>query len=104
MAIQHLDIDLVLSKEAKNLILDRMSKCGLESPVAGLIWGKWEHEEDQHWSIGFYEKAKVIDGWIFEASGVPFYTYQDFMFGELDKKLLDIVEGVIVLKERAASD
>lgn len=90
-------VDFQLTKSAKDAIQHRLDACDFPSPMPGIIWGKWEDEPSHRWHIGFYEREKLIEGWIIKASGLEFYTYQDWVISQLNGKVLDYLDGKFIV-------
>ncbi len=91
--LEYKPVNLQLTKSAKDAIQHRLVACDFPSPIPGITWGRWEDESSSRWQIGFSERDKLIEGWIFKASGLAFYTFQDWVISQLDGKRLDYVHG-----------
>lgn len=75
------------------ILTQRISSSSLGSPVPGIIWGRWEGEEQDHWLIEFYERADVqkkeFTGILAEASGLMFAIPQPSIANRISGKTLD---------------
>ena len=91
------ELNLQLTVNAREILCERMEGSGLTNPVPGLIWAKWSNEKKYKWQVGFYEEDEIQEGWLFDVSGITFYTYQDWFFNDIKNKTLDIVNGEIVI-------
>ncbi|HHJ15489.1 MAG TPA: hypothetical protein ENJ80_02210 [Gammaproteobacteria bacterium] len=96
--VETVTVGLVVTDRAKEIITKKMDASDLQSPIPGLIWGRWGDEKGFNWQIGFYEESDILEGWLFDASSMQFYAYQEWLLDQLRGATLDIVDGQVVVR------
>lgn len=89
MLYGELGCTLRLSERAKLWIRRMIDESKLPNATAGILWGKWERDPSDYWSIGLYDKS-TAEGWLVKSPDLEFVIVQDFLVERLDGKTLDI--------------
>jgi hypothetical protein len=84
-----LQCTLRLTEQAKGAVRRMLDDSGTPNATAGILWGKWQDERTEHWSIGLYDR-KTAEGWLVRSPDLEFIVIQDFIVERLDGKTLDI--------------
>ena len=100
-------IDLTVTLEAKELLLEYMQKCNLKEPIASIQWlqdgyrinkneetgeaGKEALPDD--WEVGFYDLEKIPNADIQIIRGIKFVLNDSLHYKDLNGKILDVVDG-----------
>ena len=95
-------INLRIGDTLRQVLFQRSSASRLEEPVPGILWGKWDGEQHECYSIGFYERKDLpIDDpiRIVEADGIEFVITQDWICDGLSGRTLDITAGVLTVSD-----
>ena len=95
-------LNLGVSDCLKRKLRERAARSGLTDPLPGILWGKWDDEVEEGYSIGFYERGEIPSDdpiRIVEADGIEFLITQDWICNELDGKVLDLdmVSGELIV-------
>jgi hypothetical protein len=95
-------LDLKVSLRVKEMLELRGAASGLTDPLPAIIWGKWNDETDEDYSIGFYERERLPADdpiRIVTADGVDFLILQEWICDELKGKVLDMIDGRLAVRE-----
>lgn len=98
--LEHKVVNLRVGDFLREKLTDRSLSSGLKNPIPEIIWGRWEDEEEDSYSIGFHERDELPTNdpiRIIEADGIDFLIIQDRICKELEGKTLDIVNGKLSL-------
>ena len=87
---------LMLTPRAEEYIKHFKRKSGLDDPIVGIGWGRWNHETEDHWMLGLYERSTVGSdwpGWHAIAPEFDFVVINPALLNRLEGRVLDIAEG-----------
>ena len=83
-------INLQLTERANDFIERNKVKSGLQSPILGLGWGTFSKESEERWSIGFYGRKDVREGWLGITPTFEFVVIQEWILDAVDNRIMDI--------------
>lgn len=89
-------VNLRLTEEAKRYVADLMAKSKLADPILGIAWGKWNHESEDHWFVGLYDREECA-GWLCRAPGFDFVVTHPILAERLNDRVLDIRDSGTVV-------
>jgi hypothetical protein len=82
-------VNLRLTDEAKRYLADLMRMSELENPILEISWGKWNHETEYRWLIGFHDRENC-GGWLCTAPEFEFLIIHPSLAERLNDRVLDI--------------
>lgn len=92
------NVDLTLTPRALEKVTAWKNESKLESAIMSIGWGRWDHEAEDRWTIGFYEERMLVEGWVGIAPQIKFVTIQEWILDAVNGKTLDIVvSGAITI-------
>lgn len=98
-------LNIKIGDRFRRALEEGSSASGLTDPLPGLLWGKWDDETQEYYSIGFFERSEIPTEdpiRIVEADGIEFLITQDWICEDLEGKGLDIVDGQLSVIEQPA--
>ena len=84
----------------RTIIAHHARASDLKQPVPSLVLGRSENEPEERLGLGFYERCDIPQGEpirLVEADGIEFLIIQDWLCDELDGKLVDFLDGKLVV-------
>ena len=96
-------LNLRIGARLRTILEERALASGLAKPLPGILWGKWDDEKDEYYSIGFYEGGDLPVNdpiRIIEADGIEFLITQDWICEDLEGKLLDLIQGKLAVLDK----
>src|SRR5258706_13269742 len=92
-------VNLRLTVEAKLYVADLMANSKLTNAILGIAWGKWNHETEQHWLIGLYDREEC-SGWLCRTPEFDFVIAHPSLAERLNDRVLDIRDSKTVIHYR----
>jgi hypothetical protein len=89
MILGELQSTLQVTSRAKAWIENALAETTVPNAILGILWGKWESELSERWSIGIYNR-ETVSGWMVSSPEFEFVIVQDFLISRLNGKTLDI--------------
>lgn len=93
-------LNLRIGDRLRSVLEAKALSSGLVSPMPAILWGKWDDEGEEHYSIGFYDRDNLPISdpvRIVEAGGLQFLILQDWICEAVHGKELDVVDGKLTL-------
>lgn len=83
-------VNLQLTERAREFIERYKATCGLRSPILGLTWGRFSKEPEERWSIGFYDRKDLREGWLGITPEFEFVVIQEWVLNAVDNRVMDV--------------
>lgn len=83
-------VNLQLSGRAREFIERYKAVSGLRSPILGLTWGRFSEESEERWSIGFYDRKDVREGWLGITPEFEFVVIQEWILDAVQNRVMDV--------------
>jgi hypothetical protein len=96
-------LNLKIGLALQEALQKKCVESGLSDPLPGIIWGRWDDENIDTYSIGIYERSNLpYDDpvRIVDANGIEILIIQDWVCDDLTGKVLDISNGKLVAQEQ----
>ena len=89
-------VNLRLSDEAKKYISGLKASSKIENPILGISCGRWNHETDDHWFIGLFDRDECA-GWLCKAPEFEFVIVNPDLIERLNDRVLDIRDSTTAI-------
>ncbi len=89
MLLGEFESTLQITETALAWIKQNIDRSSVRSPIAGIIFGKWNTESAEHWTLGVYDR-NTVEGWLVKAPQLEFVIVQDFVLPKLNGKTLRV--------------
>ena len=92
------NVNLKITSRAREAIERYKQSSKLANPLLKIGWGKWSDETTERWTIGFYDRNKIQEGWVGSTDEFEFVVIQEWILDALDGKTIDISESGITVE------
>jgi hypothetical protein len=85
-------VNLQLTDRAREFIEHSKASAKLKSPILSIGRVRFSGDTEDRWTIGFYERSDVREGWRGITPHFDFVVIQEWILDALDSKTLDVID------------